>query len=122
MRVVFLDIPKAFDKVGHTSIIFKLKQNEIFGKLISVLSDFWKDRKQKVILNRQVSSWTGVNAGVSQESVFGPLLFLVYISDLADGLSSNVKLFADEISLFLLIHNVDTSANELNNHLYQINK
>ena len=122
MRVVFLDIPKAFDKVGHTSIIFKLKQNEIFGKLISVLSDFWKDRKQKVILNRQVSSWTGVNAGVSLESVFGPLLFLVYISDLADGLSSNVKLFADEISLFLLIHNVDTSANELNNHLYQINK
>ena len=48
--------------------------------------------------------------------------FLVYINDLADGLSSNAKLFADETSLFSVIHDVDTSANELNNDLYQINK
>ena len=52
----------------------------------------------------------------------GPLLFLVYINDLADGLSSNAKLFADDTSLFSVIHDVDTSANELNNGLYQINK
>ena len=45
---------------------------------------------------------------------FGSLLFLVYINDLADGLSSNAKLFADDTSLFLAIHDVDTSANELN--------
>ena len=52
----------------------------------------------------------------------GPLLFLVYIKDLADGLSSNAKLFADDASLFSIIHDVDTSANELNNNLHQINK
>ena len=52
----------------------------------------------------------------------GPLLFLVYINDLADGLSSNAKLFADDTSLFSVIHDVDTSVNELNNDLYQINK
>ena len=52
----------------------------------------------------------------------GPLLFLVYISDLADSLSSNAKLFADDTSLFSVIDDVDTSANELNNDLYQINK
>ena len=50
----------------------------------------------------------------------GPLFFLVYINNLADGLSSNAKLFADDTSLF--IHDVDTSENELNNDLYQINK
>ena len=50
----------------------------------------------------------------------GPLLFLIYINDLADGLSS--KLLADDTSLFSVIHDVDTSANELNNDLYQINK
>ena len=122
VRVVFLDISKAFDKVRHKGIIFKLKQNGISGKLLSVLSDFLKDRKQRVILNGQVSSWTGVNAGVPQESILGPLLFLVYINDLADGLSSNAKLFADDTSLFSVIHDVDTSANELNNDLYQINK
>ena len=81
-----------------------------------------KDRKQRFILNGQVFSWTGVNAGLSQGSILGFLLFLVYINDLADGLSLNAKLFADDASLFSVIHDVDTSANELNNDLYQINK
>ena len=118
---VFLDILKAFDKVWHKGIIFKLKQNGISGKLLSVLSDFLKYRKQRVILNGQVSSWTGVNAGVLHGSILGSL-FLIYINNLADGLSSNAKLFADDTSLFSIVHNVDTSANELNNNLYQINK
>ena len=91
-------------------------------KLLSVLSDFLKDRKQRVILNGQVSSWADVNAEVPLVSILGPLLLLVYIIDLADGLSSNAKLFADDTSLFLIIHDVNTSANELNNDLYQINK
>ena len=77
------------------------------------------------MLNRQVSSWrTGVNAGVPQGSILGPFLifFLVYINDLADRLSLNAKYFADDTSLFLVIHDVDTSVNKLNNDLYQINK
>ena len=122
VRGVFLDISKAFDKVWHKGIIFKLQQNGISGKLLRVLSDFLKDRKQRVILNGQFSSWTSVNAGVPQGSILGPLLFLIYINDLTDGLSSNAKLFADDTSLFSVIHDVDASANELNNGLYQINK
>ena len=54
-------------------------------------------------------------------SILGPL-FLIYINNLADSLSSNAKLFADDTSLFSIVHNVDTSANELNKNLYQINK
>ena len=119
---VFLDILKAFDEVWHKGIIFKLKQNGISGKLLSVLSDFLKDRKQIVILSGQVSSWTGVNAGVPQGSILGPVRFLIYINDLGDGLSSNVKLFADDKSLFSVTHDASTSGNELNNDLYQINK
>ena len=114
----FLDISKAFDKVWHKGIIFKLKQNGISSKLLSVLSDFLKDRKQRVILNGQVFSWTGVNAVVPLGSVLGPLLFLIYINDLTDGLSSNAKYFADDTSLFLVVHDVGTSANELNNDMY----
>ena len=77
VKGVFLYISKAFDKVWHEGIIFKLKQNNISGKLLSVLSDFLKDRKQRVTLNGQVSSWAGVNADIHQGSVLGPLLFLV---------------------------------------------
>ena len=64
VKDVFLDISKVFNKVWEEGIIFKLKQNGISGKLLSVLFDFLKDRKQRVTLNGQVSSWTGVNAGV----------------------------------------------------------
>ena len=60
-----------------------------------------------------------VNTGILERSVLGPLLFLVYINDLTDLLSSNAKLFADDTSLFSVIHVVDTFANELNNYLYQ---
>ena len=86
VKDVFLDISKAFNKVWEEGIIFKLKQNGISGKLLSVLFDFLKDRKQRVTLNGQVSSWTGLNADVPQGSILGPLIFLVYINNLADDL------------------------------------
>ena len=66
-------------------------------------------------------SWAGVSAGVPRRAILGPLFFLVYINNLADGLSSNGKLFVDDTSSFSVIHNVDTSANELDNDLYKIN-
>ena len=99
----------------------RVSSSDISGKLLSVLSDFLKDRKQRVILNRQVFSWAGVKAGVPQGSILGPLIFLVYINDVADGLSSNTKLFADHTSLFLVIHDIGTLETELNNDLHQIN-
>ena len=68
VKGVFLYISKAFDEVWHEGIIFKLKQNNISGKLLSVLSDFLKDRKERVTLNGQVSSWAGVNADIHQGS------------------------------------------------------
>ena len=119
---VFIDTSKAFDKVWREGIIFKLNQNGTSGKLLSALSDFLRDRKQRITLDVQVYSWTGVNAVIPQGSILGSLLFLVWINDLADGLSSNAKFLADDISLFSVIHDVDTSANELNNDFYQIDK
>ena len=55
VRCVFLDISKAFDKVWHEGLIFKLKQNDISGNLLNLLCDFLRNRKQRVLLNRQVS-------------------------------------------------------------------
>ena len=93
VRGVFLNISKAFDRVWHDGLIFKLQENGISGKLLLLLKDFLKSRKQRVVLNGQHSSWRDVNAGVPQGSILGPLLFLVYINDLPNGLKSNPKLF-----------------------------
>ena len=110
VRNVFLDISKAFDKVWHERVTFKLNQNGISGDLLNILTDFLNNRKQRIVLNGQVSTWNSVNAGVPQESILGPLLFLIYINDLSDNLSSNVKLFADDTSLFSVIHDINVSA------------
>ena len=90
--------------------------------MIYLLCDFLKNRKQRVLLNGQVSDWSDVRAGVPQSSILGPLLFLIYINDLSEGLSSNVKLFADDTSLFSVIHDSNTSALELNSDLAKINR
>ena len=121
VRSVFLDTSKAFDKVWHERIIFKLQQNGISDDLLNILSDFLRNRKQRVTLNGQSSSWTNVNAGVSQGSILGPLLFSIYTNDLPDGLSSNTKLFADDISLFSVVHDINTSTIELTSDLKKIN-
>ena len=68
------------------------------------------------------SSWVDVNAGAPQDSILGPLLFLIYINDLADGLSSNAKLFADDTSLFSVVHSANTTSKELNNDLVKISR
>ena len=60
-RGVFLDISKAFDKVWHEGLLFKLKQNGISGNLLNVITDFLYQRKQRVVLNGQHSSWLILN-------------------------------------------------------------
>ena len=121
VRSVFLDISKAFDKVWHEVVLFKLSQNGISGNLLKLLTDFLKNRKQRVTLNGQTSFWTEVNAGVPQVSILGPLLFLIYINDLPDVLSSNAKRFADDTSLFSVVHDIHSSASGLNEDLKTIN-
>ena len=89
---------------------------------LNLLSNFIRNRKQRIVLNGQTSSWADISAGVPQDSILGPLLFLAYITDLADGLSSNAKLFADYTSLFFVVHNAYTTAKELNNDLVKISR
>ena len=73
------------------------------------------------MLNGQNSSSTNVYAGIPQGSFLGPLLFLIYINDLLDNLRSNAKLFVGDTSLFSVVHDVNTSAKELNDDLKKVN-
>ena len=114
VRAVFLDISKAFDKVWHEGLLFKLKQNGIDGLLLNVLSSYLSNRKQRVVLNGSNSPWETTESGVPQGSVLGPLLFLIYINDLERGLKSNVKFFADDTMLYSIVNDEQNSAAELN--------
>ena len=117
---VFFYISKVFDKAWHEGLILKLNQYEISENLLCLVKFFLKNRKQRVVFNGQTSSWTNDLAGVPQGSILGPLFFLIYINDLSDNLSSNPKLFADDTSLFSVVHDKNISAKELNNDLWKI--
>ena len=89
VRSVFLDMSKAFDKVWHEGILFKLKQNGINGKLLNLLKSYLENRHQRVLLNGSESGWGIVESGVPEGSALGPLLFLIYINDLENGIKSH---------------------------------
>ena len=122
VRAVFLDIAKAFDKVWHDGLLFKLEQNGISGNLLNFFQDYLSNRQQRVVLNGSASSFHTIKSGVPQGSVLGPLLFLVYINDLEKDIKSKVKFFTDDSMLFSITHNPLTSASELNHDLDTINK
>ena len=89
---------KAFDKVWHDGLLFKLKSYGISGCLFPVLEDFLDNRQHHVVLNGKNSNWSPVTAGVPQGSVLGPLFFLIYMNNLVDNVISEAKQFADDTS------------------------
>ena len=102
VRGIFLDISKA--------------------PLLSLLKNYLENSQQRVVLNGQTSDWKKINSGVPQGSVLGPLLFLIYINDLPDGITSICKIFADDTSLFSKVLDINESANKLNTDLEKITK
>ncbi len=118
---VFLDFSKAFDKVWHQGLIYKLVASGIHGNLLDWLSSYLTNRKQRVCINGMYSSWLPINAGVPQGSVLGPLLFLVYINDICADINSDIALFADDTSIFRPASgNLQDAVNVLNQDLSSI--
>ena len=75
-----------------------------------------------MVLNGQFSTWSHIKAGVPQGPILGVLLFSVYINDLPEGLTTSAKLFADDISLFLVVHDSAASSASLNDNLLKISR
>ena len=102
-RIVQIDFSAAFDLVNHRALIYKLQNLGIGGWVLGLLIDFLTDRKQRVVVDGVFSDPKPILSGVPQGSVLGPLLFLVYTSDLAAGLENDLIGYADDHTLIAKI-------------------
>ena len=121
--IVFCDVSKAFDRVLRTGLLFKPRQNGIDGKnnkLHQWLRSYLNNRKQKVTFKSCASSIKSILAGVPQGSVLGPLLFLIYINDIAKQLLSLTRLFADDNSIFCAATRLTDIAGIINHALIML--
>ena len=104
---VYLDYQKAFDTVPHRRLLLKLKAYGIVGSTLAWIESFLTGRTQRVSVNGTLSGEQNVRSGVPQGSVLGPLLFLLFINDIADDLETNLLLFADDSKLYSAIRSAE---------------
>ena len=97
--IIYLDFQKAFDKVPHKRLLDKVLTHGISGSIHNWIKDWLSNRKQRVVINGASSPWLSVKSGVPQGSVLGPVLFLIYVNDLDDGLTCKVSKFADDTKI-----------------------
>ena len=115
--MAILDFTKAFDKVPHKIQIHKLKYYCITDPTSSWIESTLTERTQQVVINGSASTPIQVTSGVPQGTVLGPLFFLLYINDLPNNLTSNVRLFADDCLLYLPVKSYNDTSLLQNNVL-----
>ena len=104
--VVYIDFAKAFDKVDHKILLYKIKNLGIQGKIYNWIESFLTNRHQQVIVDGEVSESREVKSGVPQGTVLGPVLFLLFINDITEAIKfANIQCFADDCKLTLEIEN-----------------
>ena len=97
--VIYLDFQKAFGKVPHKRLLSKVNTHGITGNIYSWLEDWLTERKQRVVINGKASTWRNVLSGIPQGSVLGPVLFIIYVNDMDEGLTCKVSKFADDTKI-----------------------
>ena len=120
---LYLDLSKAFDCVNHNILLDKLSLYGIRGQVNDWFKSYLKDRSQITLANGTYSKMCPVNTGVPQGSVLGPILFLIYVNDIAQCVNSGkVRLFADDTNLFFSCKSIPTLEKNANESLLNLYK
>jgi len=119
--LLMLDFSKAFDTVPHRRLLSKLKYYGISGKLLIWLTNWLTERLQRVVIDGNASDYINVISGVPQGTVLGPVMFLLYINDISEDISSSLRLFADDCIVYRVIKS-EQDHHQLQHDLNLINK
>ena len=114
MWYLFCDISKAFDRVWHRCILAKLYQYGITGNLHRWFVSYLSNRFQRVTIPGCILDWVEILAGAPQGTRLGPLLFLLFINDIVYEINSNIQLFADDTTIYIIVDFPDSAAQILN--------
>jgi retron-type reverse transcriptase len=120
IRIIFCDISKAFDRVWHKGLLYKLKSIGIDDTVLKWFESYLSNSRQQVVINGETSDTKSINAGVPQGSILEPMFFLIYINDIVNNISCNTKLFADDTPLYLVVDNEYEAAEQLNKDIESI--
>ena len=104
---IYLDFAKTFDTVPHKRLLNKLKAYGITGQMLKWIEAFLTGRTHAVRVNGVLSEVNTVISGIPQGSVLGPILFIIYINDILDNITSDGFLFADDTKILRSIRNED---------------
>ena len=113
ITIAYNDFSRAFDSVSHDKLFVRLSENGIHGKLLSWLKSFFSNRTHQTRVGVALSDVASLLSGVVQGSGIGPVMFIVFIDDLAKVLERyniTAKLFADDVKVYLKIDSVDDVA------------
>ena len=95
-----LDFSVALDRVSHSCLLFKLKSIGGGGSVLSICTEFLSDRRQRVVVDGDESEWIPIISGLPQEcSVLGPLLFILYTSEMFELVENRLFAYADDSTL-----------------------
>ena len=100
-KLLFLDGGKAFDRVWHRALLYKLELLGIRGMLLKWFEDYLTDRYQRVVLKGVFSKWIKTLSGVPQGSILGPWLYIMFTSDIVAEIANIIKLYAEDSLLMV---------------------
>jgi len=123
---IYCDLHKAFDYITHTMVLEKMKFYGVSGKIYNLIKSYSDGRYQNVVLSHSngiESTWEKIRQGVTQGSILGSLLFLIYINDLPNLASTGTKiiLYADNISVLVTRSNLENFETKIDNIFGYIN-
>ena len=121
LHSIMIDFKKAFDSVSHIILLRKLADYNINQFYRGVINSYLSGHEQQTFCNNCISTATKITSGVPQGSILAPTLFIIYINNIAENITCNISLYADDVKLFASIRHMN-SEEDIANFQSNINR